>query len=192
MVAEHPNDLVRDSYVMQVADKCQLAPDMLRERLQQRAWRQDATAKPKTARARASVPELDALRLAIHHPEAVADKLEEALFQDELHVAAFRALATSMTLQEAVEAGGPEVGGLLQRLAVEDTDDDPESVIAILALGAAQRAISRLESEIRASGAVGPSQKTIEWLKLRINEWPAPDATRQLVAWLARSAQEGE
>ena len=33
VVAEHPNDLVRDQYVMQVADTCRIEPAQLRERL---------------------------------------------------------------------------------------------------------------------------------------------------------------
>lgn len=33
-VAEHPDDLVRDQYVMQVADRCRLDPNRLRERLE--------------------------------------------------------------------------------------------------------------------------------------------------------------
>ena len=34
-VAEHPDDLVRDQYVMLVAERCRLEPDRLRERLEQ-------------------------------------------------------------------------------------------------------------------------------------------------------------
>jgi DNA primase len=34
-VAEHPNDLVRDQYVMQVAERCRLEPVAVRERLEQ-------------------------------------------------------------------------------------------------------------------------------------------------------------
>src|SRR5690606_31445196 len=33
VVAEHPNDLVRDQYVMQVADACRIEADQLRSRL---------------------------------------------------------------------------------------------------------------------------------------------------------------
>ena len=31
MVAEHPNVLVRDQYLMEVADRCRVEPDRLRE-----------------------------------------------------------------------------------------------------------------------------------------------------------------
>ncbi len=34
-VAEHPDDLVRDQYVMQVADRCRLEPDRVRQRLEE-------------------------------------------------------------------------------------------------------------------------------------------------------------
>ena len=41
-VAEHPDDLVRDQYVMQVADRCRLEPDRVRERLEEARRRQAA------------------------------------------------------------------------------------------------------------------------------------------------------
>jgi DNA primase len=198
MVAEHPNDLVRDSYVMQVADRCQLEPDMLRERLHKRAWRQPEKARDRDAERPAFVrarrddgPEVEALRLAVHAPEVVADRLEEVLFIDEIHLAAFRSLAASLTLLEAIEAAGPEAGALLQRLAVEESESDPDDVLAMLARRGAQRAVARLESEVRSTGVI-ERWETIRWLKLRIDELPAPDATKQLVAWLAQSVQEGE
>lgn len=201
MVSEHPNDLVRDSYVMQVADRCQLEPEILRDRLRQRAWRRGGQAQPEAEYAaserrgahlrRDDSPEVEALRLAVHCPEAVADRLEDVLFADEVHLAAFRALASSMTLPEAIEAAGPEAGALLQRLAVEETEADPDDVISMLARRGAQRSVARLEAEVRSSGAI-EEWETIRWLKLAINELPDPGAARQLVAWLAQSVQEGE
>lgn len=42
VVAEHPNDLVRDQYLMQVADRCRLDVDRLRERLRSGNFRRPA------------------------------------------------------------------------------------------------------------------------------------------------------
>ena len=133
VVAEHPNELVRDQYLMLVADRCRLEPDALRAlagrvaqqartrpgrdqrvpvrapRAPRRRARQPATggpAGPGGARGRSDVsrPGLEALRLAVHRPERVGDRLEAVLFPDELQRAAFEALTGSDDLHEAVEA----------------------------------------------------------------------------------------
>ncbi len=47
-VAEHPDDLVRDQYVMQLSDRCRLDAPRLRERLEYlRAHPQTETSSPK-------------------------------------------------------------------------------------------------------------------------------------------------
>jgi DNA primase len=45
-VAEHPDDLVRDQYVMQVSDRCRLEPARVRERLEEARRRQAAGGGP--------------------------------------------------------------------------------------------------------------------------------------------------
>ncbi len=56
-VAEHPDDLVRDQYVMQVAERCRLEPASLRERLERiRREGPRTPAKPERAPARAAPP----------------------------------------------------------------------------------------------------------------------------------------
>ena len=140
MVAEHPNELVRDQYLMLVADRCRLEPDALRalagrvaggpgrapaEANGSRPRRPDARAPgrgPPTAgptgagrrpegggrRRHLRAPGLEALRLAVHRPERVAERLEAVLFPDELQRAAFEALTGSEDLHEAVEAAEDE------------------------------------------------------------------------------------
>ena len=79
--AEHPNEFVRDQYVMQVAQRTGIEPERLRERLRRAVRpapgdersghppdRAHAVGKPHRA-------EEEALRLAIHRPEEVADRL---------------------------------------------------------------------------------------------------------------------
>src|SRR6185437_6233269 len=186
-VAEHPDGLVRDQYVMQVADRCRLDAALLRERLEEVRRRppppprrdvgaRDAGGRDAGGRAAGGVepggggrdgyddiddgryddggwggrevdgpgghrnrgpggpaangsrrpvaipyrPGLEALRLAVHRPEAVADRLEEVLFNDELQRRAFVALADADNLRQAVDGADPEVAALLRRLSVED------------------------------------------------------------------------
>ena len=195
VIGEHPNELVRDQYVMQVADRCRIDPEKLRNLPPAPAGadrsRPPAGGEGRVARRDRPVdgPEVEALRLAVHRPEEVAHRLEEVLFDDECHLAAFRALASAETLHEAIAKADPEAANLLQRVAVEEADADADDVIARLAELAAQRAVSGLEADARAS-----QDRSLElapamgWLKLTMMELREPatrvDASDRLVAWL--------
>src|SRR5205807_2898165 len=106
VIREHPSELVRDQYVMQVADRCRIDPDRLREGLR-RGPRPSAVQPPASrpvAEPPVAGPEVEALKLAVHRPEEMAGRLHEVLFADDSHLAAYRALATSTTLHEAIES----------------------------------------------------------------------------------------
>ncbi|HEX9529710.1 MAG TPA: hypothetical protein VF954_01135, partial [Acidimicrobiales bacterium] len=229
-VAEHPSDLVRDQYLMQVADRCRVEPERLRAMLNQ-ARRAPATAGParsrpatsrvdrsplgerelpgdpsgggpgpgrpqlRAAAAEPSGPELEALRMALHHPEAVVERLEILLFTDETAMAAFRALASANTLHEALAVADPDASALLGRLAVEEPDAEPDDVVNLLIRRAAERALADLQVEAR----VDPerAQQLLEltaWVKVNIEQLLEPetgvDAGRRLVAWLAERCEE--
>lgn len=188
VVAEHPSDLVRDQYVMQVADRTRIDPDRLRERLS--ANRGSAGGGPVTVRASRPPrepgadlwgPEVEALRAAVHHPEAVADCLHEDLFEPGLGREAFLVLSQSATLHEAIESSGPDVADLLQRLAVEDDPaTDPIDPPARLAERAARRLLAEADAE---------TMTMVPWLHAVINDTreagpTRQDATERLVRWL--------
>lgn len=204
VVSEHPNELVRDQYLMQVADRCQVDPDRLRtgswrsgpgdrtgrrgSEGDEKAGRQATPAGPTARRPETSGPEVEALRLAVHRPEEVADRLEDVLFADELHIAAFRTLASASTLHEAIAAADPEVAHLLQRLAVEDAEEDVDDVIARLVDRSAQRALHEIQREARASSAPEEFATVVAWLKLTLEQLREPktrqEAEAGLVPWL--------
>ena len=202
VIAEHPNELVRDQYVMEVADRTRIDPDRLRRLPVRRgpgpdpAARSTAERPGRARREERAGPEVEALRLAVHRPEEVADRLEEVLFADELTLAAFRALVSSATLHEAIERADPGAADLLQRLAVEDTDADPDDVVARLADRAAQRALRSLEAEARSSEDGGlVLAPTMAWVKLTVEAMREPqgrrDAAGLLVAWLVERYEPG-
>jgi hypothetical protein len=131
---------------------------------------------------------LEALRVAVHQPDAVADCLHEALFESPVARRAFTALASAQTLREAIDSAAEdeEVTDLLQRLAVEEeTAEDPIDPVARLAEQAASRALTSLDSE---------SSALVPWLKTAIEETrdqaTARDATERLVRWLAERLRE--
>ena len=141
-VAEHPDDLVRDQYVMQLADRCRVDATRLRERLDhlrahppvasapgRRGSRHDEPPPmeypandgdgyvPDDGNAAALAaalrpgPGLEALKLAVHRPEDIADRVHAALFSDPLQRQAFVALLECDSVHEAVESastGGGE------------------------------------------------------------------------------------
>ena len=127
LIAEHPNDLVRDQYVMKLAGRLDIDPDRLREtgraRARASARRTDARAgAPRRSRPTVDRRELDALRWAVQAPELMSGRLDVELFADPLARSAFDAL-TSWPWHECLEQASPEVAALLQRLAVEDPDE---------------------------------------------------------------------
>jgi DNA primase len=199
-IREHPNELVRDQYVMQVAERCRLEPDRLREQLARRPEETSvARARTRPVASRVVLPgsiEEEALLLAIHRPGEMAGLLHEALFADEVHAAAFRVLAESATLPQALDRAGPEVAALLQRLAVEETDAEPDDVVAAVAQRAAQRAIEEVRVQVRTADDVSESSAVIAWLKQTVDELresgTRADAVGQLVPWLAARVEERE
>lgn len=196
-ISEHPNELVRDQYVMRVADRCRLDPDRLRDRL--RGGDQSGrplAARPPSAqrRARRSGAEVEALRLAVHRPELVADRLEEVLFADEVNLAAFRALASAETLTDAIETARPEARDLLFALAVEEAESDADDVVCLLVAAAGRRELEALQREARQALSPTDYAATIAWLKVTLEQlWESgtsKGACTTLVAWLSRSAEE--
>jgi DNA primase len=99
-------------------------------------------------------PGLEALRLAVHRPELVVDRLEAVLFSDPLQRDAFEALAGAQDLHEAVEIAernDPRVGDLLRRMAVEEPSADADDVVVTLVRNASRRALAVVEAQARLS-----------------------------------------
>jgi DNA primase len=189
VIGEHPNRLVRDQYVMQVADRTRTDPERLREmaRGDRGAARPAVVAEPRETWR--DGPEIEALRLAVHHPATVVGRLEEVLFLDELHVAAFRALVGSTTLHEAIESTDPAAATLLQRLSVEETEADADDVVALLADRAGRRVLAEVDSASRADESrFAELVPVVSWLKLTLEQLREPvsrvEASDRLVAWL--------
>jgi DNA primase len=155
LVAEHPDPLVRDQYLMQVADRARLSPDQLRALRAPRrgaaAWA-DAPAVPLPVNV--PPPEMEALRVAVHHPEKVAGHFDARLFSSELARAAYAELASAMTLHGAIESSPPQVADLLSQLAALDTSVDPEDVVRRLVDRAAVRALLELQRAARSADDV--------------------------------------
>jgi DNA primase len=203
LINEHPNALVRDQYLMQVADRCRVDP----ERLRAGEWVAPAPGQERdrgvparhTARTSAgSGAEREALRLAVHRPGDLAahlrlddpPRLAGVLFTDPVYRNAFIALLGATTLHDALATSDPDVAGLLSRLALEETDAEGDDVLCLLVRNAGVRTLQRLESDARVSETV----VDLGWLKRDIEQLASSpdrlDALSRLVPWLLARAEE--
>jgi DNA primase len=200
MVGQHPNELVRDQYLVQVADRCRLQPEQVR-RLATAGTTQAAADsrsaggphQDRPAPVAVTGPELEALRLAVHRPEDVASRLEPVLFAHPLAQSTLHALLEATTLHAAIEAANPQAADLLQRLAIEEPTTEADDVMTRLVERAGQRALRQLEAEMRqAAPADQPGfAPTVAWLKLAIETVRTDEATGRGAAVEAEQALVG-
>ncbi|MCL4314025.1 MAG: DNA primase [Actinobacteria bacterium] len=146
-------------------------------------------------------PELAALRLAVHRPGEVADRLEEVLFSNQLCRRTFNALASAESLQEAVAKSDEEVARLITRIAVEEVEGGLEAadVLDRLLISAARRQLARLETRARAgldAGAFPELASATAWLRKRIEELSSLNCSQglreELLQWLMDNDKEEE
>jgi DNA primase len=198
VIREHPSELVRDQYVMTVADRCRVDVDRLRASLRGGSRvRVEPDARPQRASG-VGTPETVALRLAVDEvkgPEMLA-LLDEVLFADDLHARAYRALRDAGgDLHVALDAGEPEAADLLQRLAVEDATGEPSDSRRVLLRLAGNREMSLLRSESLAADRPEEFAPLVKWLHDRIEEVsPESRSERavedQLLSWLVQRSEE--
>ncbi len=177
LVAQHPNELVRDQYVMQLAARLSIEADVLRGAVATAASRgpargagrrdeprrrpvtDDPSDGPGGSGDRSGGPppprpvdrrELDLLRWAIHAPEVVADWIDAPLFADPQARAVFVLLAGADTFHDALDASTGPVRDLLERLAVEEptADAEPATVADRLLVNAAEPRARELQTRL--------------------------------------------
>lgn len=212
IVATHPNELVRDQYVMKLAGALEIDADRLRDtvrtvarsdRRAPRASRSDDA--PADGNGREPVVdrrELDLLRWAIHQPELVADWLDASLLFDPAARRVFDLLTETSTFHEALEMSDGSSRLLLQRLAVEEPvmtgdDDELQTLSARLMINTVEPAAQRLLATMLREGDDGASEVKMHLSAMahhrEVGEWDAArhDA-EQLVGWAVAPAKGSE
>lgn len=217
VIREHPSELVRDQYVMDVAGPCRVEPAQLRAMLarpaaakpdggrdggRERGRRPEPEGASTEARARAARtasgerdgPELEVLRHVLHDWPAVEPWIQyEELFESDLNAMAFRALMAHPTVPEAIDAADPGVADLLARLAAEEVDSDPFDAVVRLLTERARHEVTSIVTRVTAEPHLLKEQ---QWLTERMQELQdanaAAGAAEQLVAWLGSRGEGGE
>src|SRR4051812_49328510 len=202
LIAEHPNDLVRDQYVMKLAGRLEIEPDRVRDAVGDVRTRPHVRAAAQFAHAPPVAQvvdrrELDALRWAVQAPELMSGRLDVTLFVDPLARSAFAGL-TELPWHECLERASEEVAALLQRLAVEDLDDRGPTeelathVVVNLVEASSQRLLTSMlrrddprTSEIKAQLDALTNARASE-------HWDTAEAlAEQLVTWITDDADAG-
>ena len=167
VLAEHPSELVRDQYVMQVADRLRLDVTMLRARVGDQA-RGEVRVAPIVAvtrptQSRLPRPGLEALRLCVHFAD-LRPRFDASYFVHDVQRDAFAALLTGEAMSAVIERldrqGLEEAARVLSEVVVDDPGPHPSdaavaAVVAQLLRHASDVALHELERELR-GGLVAP------------------------------------
>ena len=198
VVAQHPDELIRDQYIVQIADKCLIAADEIRRRASKENPGTEKNAKNRevveVAREKLTT-EYQALRMLIHRSEEVRDWLHPVLFSDPLAENIFIALTNSTDLHEANQSLGVEESDLIGRLSVQEAEDDkPLGVFSRLLSLAAERKAVEFESLARQSGELSEYQEDISYLRRSVMELNEEgihqiEEGMQLRSWLIEKAE---
>ena len=198
MIREHPDPLVRDQYAVTVASRCRLELDLIRTQLA-KSPESPAPAVLRPARQAGEIrdsPELEALKLAVHRREEIADLLIPELFDDELLATTYDLLHECASLHEVIERGGPEVAEVVQRLSVEESSAEPGGVAARLW----DPFLERLMAESTQAMTTASPDEQIQiaqehrWLRLKLEDVREPDeqagAIADLLVWVGDLAED--
>ncbi len=192
VLAEHPSELVRDQYVMDVADRLRLESATLRARLSEIVrGGESRAALPTTASvARERVteplvtapmprPGYEALRLQYHCATEVRGRLHAVYFVNEVQRSVFEGLETgrpaSEVIDEMLRDGDDVAAHVLSQLVVDDLDrdysaSDVTAVVAQLLRTAIPLELKAVEREMR-DGTMSPqtAKATIDDVMARLD-----------------------
>jgi len=197
LVAEHPNALVRDQYVMTIADRCRMDAARLREMVR--------NPRKKRGRAVPEAPRLpmpqkgsdhvedQALQLVVEGEDEAAHLFSEPLFVTPMRREIYRALKEAPSVREAVDMLGADEGNLLIELAASSDEDlDAPAVASRLVSKAADRLARELEAEARVAGNVEELLPDVKFLRQWVIDLrePRSDLTElaPLADWIAMRA----
>jgi DNA primase len=207
IVAEHPRDLVRDQYVMQLAGELGIDADRLRETVATKRGEARGTPslrpRPRVnasrrdgALLRVDRREHDLLVYALHDGALVDGWIDTSLFADSVARAAFALIVATPDVHEAIEHADGAVLELLERVSVEEPvqDDEPETLRARLMANAVTPAAERvLAAMVRTGDARASSVKLLLDALAHdreSGEWDAVEHdAEQLLGWIEEGSR---
>jgi DNA primase len=209
VLAEHPSELVRDQYIMDVAYKLRLEENTMRPRVAEIARsgvkrpipnEPPDDSSPKRSRPPVVAmprPGLEALRLRLHFAVEVKDRLISAYFVNDVQREIFEGLSLEVPLSDVIDQlqrrGEEDAAQVLSQLAVDELDreytaEDVSAVISQLIRSAVNEELKNIERELR-QNAIAPdvAMATIRDVKERVELLGTPQgdvAEKDLRSWL--------
>ena len=160
VVDEHPAKLVRDEYLMQVADRCHLNSERLRETVEsfrsarRGAQRRGMSPDGEAVAAGPGEPGIaeQILLLRMHAPAKLPAWVNPALLASDVHRRIFGLLADGVPLRDLQELAEGDAAAVLARLAVLEPPENADAVVGRFVYDAATRRIDDMPRAARITG----------------------------------------
>jgi DNA primase len=214
VLGEHPSDLVRDQYLMLVADRLRLELPVLRVKVAEIARTgvkrpipnepPDEQMSPRAGSHGVAMPRpaLEALRLCVHYGGDVKGRLISKYFINDIQREIYDGLASGEAISNVIDQlrrrGEEDAAQVLSQLSVDELDRDysPQDVTAVISQlirSAVNEELKNIERELR-SGTIAPdvAMATIRDVKERVELLGHPHgdvAESDLRNWLLSRAQ---
>jgi DNA primase len=209
VLAEHPSELVRDQYIMEVADTLHIEAGMMRPRVAEMSRNgvkrivanepPDGEAPPASRRPVLAMPRpgLEALRLCVHFSSDVKERLIVSYFVNDVQREIFEGLSSGQPLSDVIDQlqrrGEEDAAQVLSQLVVDELDrdytsEDVSAVVSQLIRSAVGEELKNIERELR-DGLITPdvADATIRDVKQRLELLGTSQgdvAERDLRSWL--------
>lgn len=198
LVAEHPNALVRDQYVMTIADRCRMDADRLREMVRNPKRRSATVAEAPTFPAPqqgSDNVEDQAIQLMMGEDHDVSHLFSVGLFVTPMRGEIFAAVRDAPTVREAIDMLGSDESNLLIELAASSDEGlDANAVASRLLAKAADRLARQLEAEARSTGEIETLLPDVKFLRQWVIDLrePISDLTElaPLADWVAMKSDQ--
>jgi DNA primase len=192
VVNEHPDRNVRKLYAGQVATTTGLPVADLVAAAERGGGRVVAFKTPSQRRRASEGAEFAALTLLMNPDswDVIAPWLSEALFVDEIHLRAFRAIAEAGgDVNAALELADPEAREVLERAVVTDLDVDADVEARNLVAAAVRRMLAS-RTTITDPDQIREDREARQWLEQLDAVHPDPAIADALLQWLVRRSEE--
>ena len=205
IIAEHPNEVVRDQYLVEVAQKVRVDIEQMRrlivkpevndQQVQTPRYGDNQADEPQGVRSPNATPqvEVNLLRALIHHPDVVGSLALESMFADPTATEAFQLVAKD-GWRDQIETCSEEVAALIGRLLVEEVVGDPIELVSRALDAVIGRWNTELRYDVNDIDQLRKHQPIVQWLAQRQEEMhqeeTRPAAVDAVVDWLRNQERE--
>lgn len=209
VINDHPDEIIRDQYIMEVATHLGVPSEKLRGRKPgaannfkgtqgTRGTQQESDAKPLFDPKKLGIPlrspEVEALRVLVDSPETFAPITHEVLFTNDTCLTIYQGLKENdWSVENLEEIFSSEITDFVLQLAVQEAQVDGLDVFQRLVENAATQTMHSLTQKISTEQTMDDNTvlewaQNIQWLKSELDRMrdpsQSPDAAPNIFEWL--------